>query len=263
MFADRILQICAEHFPQANLKCFQILPIDANGQIVKQFFQTIEKRQCLISIQNISQIDHSNLENWTMIKMLFQTDSASCMWFPSDYDGKADYKVIEHMEAYRTKLKYEIMINLRDKLENYQRLVTEVAWHKMIYWFQNGNAGTLDRFLNECLAELTRMKKEQVVKRVNLYEFVMKDKEGTEKIALHRLDSHKEYLTKYEIYADFIECALEMAYRRSELIKEIEETGMKTSLNGKDVALDYGSVRHLASYLNDSDIKNLIDLFRQ
>lgn len=265
-------QICGVHFPKENFKCFQLLPVDSNGQIISNIIEKVREVQpkdinerSLISIRNILQIDHSKLENWTLIKSLFRTNMASCMWMqdPGKIEAKVEYNLEEHTESYSIKLKYELLINLRDKLENYQKLVNEVAWHKMICWFNTGSTGTLDKYLNECLSELTEMKQEQVLKGVSLYELVMKDKDGMERVALHRHESHKEYLTKYERYGDIIGSALEMAYQRSKLIKKMEEKQIciKTSDEDKIVTLDYGSVRYLASYLNDSDIKNFIKFF--
>lgn len=264
-------QICDIHFPKEDLKCFQLLPSNSNGQVVHDMIKKIRPIQpglvgekCLIGIQTILNMDHSEIENWKLIKSLFRTNSASCMWKQDmpKFDANTEYNLQEHIDSYRVKLKYELLINLRDKLEKYQQLVNEVAWHKMIYWFNTGNTGTLDSYLNECLSELTEMKREKVVEGLNLYDFVIKDKKEAERVALHRHDSHKQLLTKYRNYRDIIGCALEMAYKRSELIKDIEKQRVYTrTVNDQEVALDYGSVRYLTNYLNNSDIRNLINVF--
>lgn len=266
-------QICGVHFPKENLKCFQLIPGDSTSPIVNDIINNIKQIQPaatnekhIINIQNITKIDHSKKENWNLIKSLFRTDMASCMWMqdPSKFDAKTEYNLEEHINAYRIKLKYELLINLRDRLENYQKLVNEVAWHKMICWFNTGNTGTLDKRLNDCLTELTEMKREKVVKGVSLYDFVLKDKEKADKIALHRHESHGQSLMKYEIYRDIIGSAFEMAYQRAELIKEMEEQRVYSwTVNEQEVALDYGSVRYLANYLSDADIRNVIGIFNK
>lgn len=265
-------QICGIHFPKENLKCFQLLPIDSTSEIVNKIITKLNQVHSntttpknLISMCDLPKIDHTNRQNWMLIKSLFRLNLTSCMWMQdaSKVDANSDYDLEEHLESYKVKLAYELLINLEEKLKDHKMLVNEVAWHKMISWFNRGNMGLIDKQLNECLSELSKMKDLQICKGVSLHEFVIKDTEASQKIALHRKYCHEEMAMKFDIYENVVKAALEVAFRRTELIKQMEEQQIYTvTIDDEKIALDYGSVRHLSSYLYDSDIKNVIEVFK-
>lgn len=215
--------------------------------------------------------DHSN--NWDVIKKIFRrATQVRCSWMRDilQFDDTTNYHLENHNDCFRAKVKYDLLINgTKEMLQCFNKpsrwmklsreFFIELSRHNCISYFNTRKQTNFFRYLDECLLELNEMREDMIKDGVSFHEFILRDKNYYD---VEYVDTDDQLLRRYPIYGDLLKGALNHAYDRKILLKELLDAQVYTErADGSFTNLDCDSVRLIARFLSNSDLVNILSVF--